>query len=80
MTERYLEDFEAGQTFRSGRIHIDADRIKSFAAEFDPQPFHLDERAGADALIREAHCGTWSRRGGAPSGLLHRRRKPAETS
>ena len=43
MTLRYLEDFEAGQTFRSGRIRVDADRIKSFAAEFDPQPFHLDE-------------------------------------
>ena len=39
MTEfikRYLEDFEAGQTFRSGRIGIDGERIKSFAVEFDP--------------------------------------------
>jgi acyl dehydratase len=51
MTERYLEDFEVGQTFASGRIRVDADRIKRFAAEFDPQPFHLDERAAADSSM-----------------------------
>ena len=27
--ERYLEDFEAGQTFRFGRLRVDVDRIKS---------------------------------------------------
>lgn len=59
MTMRYLEDFEAGQTFRSGRIRIDADRIKSFAAEFDPQPFHLDERAATDSIFQGlAACGS----------------------
>jgi acyl dehydratase len=42
MTKRYLEDFAVGQRFGSGRARIDAARIKSFAAEFDPQPFHLD--------------------------------------
>lgn len=52
MTKRYLDDFEAGQTFRSARIRIDADRIKTFAAEFDPQPFHLDERAATDSIFR----------------------------
>jgi acyl dehydratase len=59
MTERYLEDFEPGQTFRSGRIHIDADRIKSFAAEFDPQSFHLDERAAADSTFRGLAASGW---------------------
>ena len=34
VTDRYLEDFHPGHTFASGRIRIDADRIKSFAAEF----------------------------------------------
>ena len=59
MAERYLEDFEAGQTFRSGRIRIDADRIKSFAAEFDPQPFHLDERAATDSIFRGLTASGW---------------------
>jgi hypothetical protein len=39
MTRRYLEDFAVGQTFGSGRVRVDGERIKSFAAEFDPQPF-----------------------------------------
>jgi acyl dehydratase len=59
MSERYLEDFEAGQTFGSGRIRIDADRIKSFAAEFDPQPFHLDERAATDSIFRGLAASGW---------------------
>jgi len=59
MTERYLEDFEAGQIFRSGRIRIDAERIKSFAAEFDPQPFHLEERTAADSIFRRLVARGW---------------------
>jgi len=57
--KRYLEEFEAGQTFRSGRIGIDAERIKSFAAEFDPQPFHLDERAASDSIFGGLAASGW---------------------
>src|SRR5919198_2707531 len=59
VTERYLEDFQAGQTFRSGRICIDADRIKSFAAEFDPQPFHLDETAAIESIFGGLAASGW---------------------
>jgi acyl dehydratase len=59
VTERYLEDFQAGQTFQSGRIRIDANRIKSFAAEFDPQPFHLDERAATDSIFGGLAASGW---------------------
>jgi len=62
MTEairRYLEDFEAGQTFRSGRIALDSERIRSFAAEFDPQPFHLDERAASASIFRGLAASGW---------------------
>ena len=41
--ERYLEDFTVGQTFRTRDRQITAEEIKRFAADFDPQPFHLDE-------------------------------------
>jgi acyl dehydratase len=57
--ERFLEDFEAGQRFCSGRIRIDAERIKHFAAEFDPQPFHLDERAAADSIFGGLAASGW---------------------
>jgi len=59
MTERYLEDFAAGQTFGSGRLRIDKERIKSFAAEFDPQPFHLDEEAARATIFRELAASGW---------------------
>ena len=45
MAERYLEDFAVEQTFGSGGLRVEKERIKAFAAEFDPQPFHLDEEA-----------------------------------
>jgi acyl dehydratase len=46
----YLEDLHVGQRFVSGTHHMDEERIKQFASEFDPQPFHLDEE-GAKASV-----------------------------
>jgi len=59
MIGRYLEDFAVGQAFGSGRIRIDVERIKSFAAEFDPQQFHLDEKAAHDSVYRELAASGW---------------------
>jgi acyl dehydratase len=55
----YLEDITVGQTFRSGRLRIDKDRIKTFAAEFDPQPFHLDEAAAQDSIFGGLAASGW---------------------
>jgi acyl dehydratase len=59
MTERYLEDFAVGQTFSSGRLRIDAEQIKTFAAAFDPQPFHLDAEAARDTIFRGLAASGW---------------------
>ena len=59
MTKLYLEDFAVGQTFGSARLRIDAERIKSFAAEFDPQPFHLDEETARDTFFRGLAASGW---------------------
>jgi acyl dehydratase len=56
---RYLEDFAVGQKFGSGRITVDAERVKSFAAEFDPQPFHLDDAAARDTIFRGLAASGW---------------------
>jgi acyl dehydratase len=56
---RFFEDFAIGQRFRSGTIEITAERIKSFAAEFDPQPFHLDEEAARDSLFGGLAASGW---------------------
>ncbi len=59
MAERYLEDFAVGQTFGSGRVRIDAERIKAFAADFDPQPFHLDDEAARDTIFGGLAASGW---------------------
>jgi acyl dehydratase len=60
MKELYLEDFEVAQTFEgSTRILIEEQRIKSFAAEFDPQPFHLDENAATSSVFGGLAASGW---------------------
>lgn len=59
MTKRHFEDFAVGQTFGSGRVRVDKERIKSFAAEFDPQPFHLDEEAARHTIFRGLAASGW---------------------
>jgi len=56
---RYLEDFEPGQKYGSGRLRVDAERIKSFAAEFDPQPFHQDEEAARRSIFGGLAASGW---------------------
>jgi acyl dehydratase len=41
----YFEDFPPGEVVQYGDIEVSAARIKAFAEQFDPQPFHLDEAA-----------------------------------
>ena len=59
MSARYLEDFAVGQTFGSGRVRIDKERIFAFAAEFDPQPFHLDEAAARHSIFSGLAASGW---------------------
>src|SRR5438093_13045901 len=59
MTGRYLEDFAVGQIFGSGRLRVEKERIKTFAAEFDPQPFHLDEEAARASIFRGLAASGW---------------------
>jgi acyl dehydratase len=59
MRARYLEDFVVGQIFGSGRLVVDEERIKSFAAEFDPQPFHLDEESARSTIFRGLAASGW---------------------
>ena len=60
MNPRYLDDFAVGQRFGgSTRVRVDAARIKSFAAEFDPQPFHLDEAAAGKSFFGGLAASGW---------------------
>jgi acyl dehydratase len=58
--EHYLEDYAPGQVFGGAtRIVVDAAGIKRFAAEFDPQPFHLDEAAAEGTFFRGLAASGW---------------------
>ena len=63
MTEKreplYLDDLQIGQKFTSGSYVMDAARMKEFAAEFDPQPFHLDESAAQASLFKGLAASGW---------------------
>src|SRR5207244_12967646 len=41
----YLEDFAPGQVRESPPRTLTKDEIIAFARQYDPQPFHVDERA-----------------------------------
>ena len=55
----YLDDLYAGQRFTSDAYVIDEARIKEFAAEFDPQPFHLDETAAQASVFKGLAASGW---------------------
>lgn len=63
MTEKieqlYLEDLQVGQRFTSGSYVIEAARMKEFAAEFDPQPFHLEETAAEVSIFKGLAASGW---------------------
>jgi len=60
MTQRFLEDFAPGQTYRSsGSVTVDADSIKAFAKQYDPQPYHLDEEAAKTSPFAGLAASGW---------------------
>src|SRR4029453_7839135 len=55
----YLDDLYVGQTFASDPHLLDAEQIKKFAAEFDPQPFHLSEDGAAGTMFGSLAASGW---------------------
>ncbi|KFI28676.1 dehydratase [Haematobacter massiliensis] len=55
----YLEDITPGLRFRSGDHRMEAADIKRFAADYDPQPFHLDEEAGLASFFGGLAASGW---------------------
>lgn len=42
---QYFEDISVGQEWAPGTVTVTEADIREFAAEFDPQPFHVDQTA-----------------------------------
>jgi len=55
----YLDDLTPGQRFTSATRQVDAAEIKTFARQYDPQPFHLDEEDARDTLFGGLAASGW---------------------
>ncbi len=56
---QHLDDLVVGQRFGSGRVTIEAQDIERFAAEFDPQPFHMNEQEAKETLFQGLAASGW---------------------
>jgi acyl dehydratase len=57
---QYFEDYAVGQKYGSARRRrVETAEIKNFAAEYDPQPFHLDEIAARDSTVGSLAASGW---------------------
>ena len=55
----YFDDLKVGDTFTTGTYEVSAADIKRFAAEFDPQPFHLDDEAARSTMFGGLAASGW---------------------
>lgn len=55
----HFEDYPVGRRFRTASLTVGAEAIKAFAAQFDPQPFHTDERAAAESFFGGLAASGW---------------------
>jgi acyl dehydratase len=59
MSLLYFEDFSPGEIAEYGDIEVSAIRIKAFAEQFDPQPFHIDEAAARETMAGGLIASGW---------------------
>ena len=59
MNEKYLEDLHIGDRFGSDTIEVTEQNIFDFAQQFDPQPFHLDEKAAEESIFKGLAASGW---------------------
>jgi acyl dehydratase len=57
--ELYLDDFEVGRKFVTGGVTLTLEGCKAFAADYDPQPFHLDEAAARQSVFGRLAASGW---------------------
>jgi acyl dehydratase len=54
-----FEDFPPGRYGTFGPRHVTREEIIAFAAEFDPQPMHLDEEAAKRSMLKGLSGSGW---------------------
>ena len=59
MTTLTFEDFKPGHFGTFGPRRVTREEILAFAAEFDPQPMHLDEAAASRTMLKGLSGSGW---------------------
>jgi acyl dehydratase len=59
VTDRYFEDFAAGQVVELGSHAVTEEEILDFARQFDPQPFHVDPAAARESVFGGLIASGW---------------------
>lgn len=54
-----FEDFRLGRLGSYGPRHVTREEILAFAAEFDPQPMHMDEEAAKQTMLQGLSGSGW---------------------
>ena len=54
-----FEDFPPGRFGTFGPRHVTREEVLAFAAEFDPQPMHLDEAAASATILGGLSASGW---------------------
>jgi acyl dehydratase len=54
-----FEDFKPGRFGSFGPRHVTREEILAFAAEYDPQPMHLDEEAARHSMLKGLAGSGW---------------------
>lgn len=53
------EDFPVGSVREFGAMPVTREAVLEFAAQFDPQPFHLDDEAAKNSLFGKLSASGW---------------------
>jgi len=56
---KYFDDIDVGDRLALGAVTFTAADIKAFAAQYDPQPFHMDEAAAAQSHFGALCASGW---------------------
>ena len=59
MPKYYFEDFNTDWTAEYGPRRVTREEIIGFAAQFDPQPMHLDEEAARNTMLGGLGASGW---------------------
>ena len=77
---RYFEDLQVGEIIPLGRHTFTVEEIKAFAHRFDPQAFHIDEKAAEESHFGALVASGWHTASIWMRLTVERRRREAEAA